>query len=103
MDYLEQADKRRTKKIKKANPQKGFFVNLILCFGDVWYEIDEVFDDSCTVFKHRRGQSPTELVLFCDIRTVKKELPKDARVICCKEGRLGTRDATLKSLPKRFN
>ena len=51
MDFLEKCRKKRIRKIAKLKIKSGWFVNFTDEYADVWHQVDQVFDESCTVFK----------------------------------------------------
>ncbi len=112
MGFLELCDLRQTRRIAKQKPKKGYFAQLSSEFGDVWHEIESVFqykekDDgfeysSISIYCHRENVNPIESHRFCRMRKISKTLPSDARCIFVKEGAFTERTGNLDKIPKRI-
>lgn len=112
MDYLEERDLEQTKKIARQKPKKGYFAQLSSEFGDVWHEIESVFqykekEDgfwfcSARLYCHRKNENPIESHRFCRMRKISKTLPKDTRCVFVREGAFTERTGNLDKLPKRL-
>lgn len=103
MDFLEKCDLEQTKKIQKLKPKEGQWAQLRTEYGDVWHEIEMVFDNSMMLYCHRRNERRiSEYTFFSRIRKVVKTLPKNARVVACKEGYFSERNKNLSQIPQRI-
>jgi uncharacterized protein Veg len=93
-DYLTSRYKKNDIKIRELKPQKGMWVNLNNEFGDVWHEIDRIYEPkdyyaSVYVYDYvdtKSDKSKISSVYYHDIRKISETLPSDARVIMSKDG-----------------
>lgn len=68
--------------------EAGMFVNLKTQFGDVWTEVESTFGDWCYVrVYHPYSKRALNLIDKDKIRQCVRELPADARIVQCLEGR----------------
>lgn len=113
MSFLDEIDEKRAAEIRKLKPKKGMWAQMSSEFGDVWHEIESVYlckkdkhfskdYSSLSLYCHRKNERPVEMHYFWKIRTVVSKLPKDARIILCKEGMFSPRNENLDKLPKRL-
>lgn len=75
--------------------KKGVFVNLTSHFGDVWIEVDEVWEDSnfmCLVQSYGRHR----MIHQSNVRSIATEIkklsyPNNPRIVYTKKGKYGTK------------
>ena len=93
-DYLTSRYKEHDLKIRELKPQKGMWVNFNNEFGDVWHEIERVYEPedyyaSVDVYDRVDSNSDKSKISserYYRIRKVSESLPDDARVIMSKDG-----------------
>lgn len=93
-DFLTTCDKTQDLKIRTINPKKGMWANLRNEFGDVWHEIEKVYEPdnyyaSAYIYDRVDSKSPDSKLIsvhYHRLRNVVEELPNNARVVMSKEG-----------------
>lgn len=93
-DYLTSRYKENDLKIRKLKPQKGMWVNFNNEYGDVWHEIEKVYEPEdyyASVYVYdsvdsKSVKSKVSSEYYHKVRKVSETLPEDARVIMSKEG-----------------
>lgn len=111
MSWLDKIDKERTEAVKKLNPKQGQFVQLTTWFGDVWAEIEGIFEGGSTswliVWRHQNCHIPsrqcTDWEAFYHVRKISDTIPRNCHILTVKEGRFGGRKGKpFSELPDRI-
>jgi hypothetical protein len=87
--WHDKQDAKQTAFIEKLNPKPGQFAQLSDWYGDVWGEIEQVFDNALTM---HTGRGRAEYTFFKDLRRVVATIPEGkARIVHTDDGTYGGR------------
>jgi hypothetical protein len=111
-DFITKNHKKRDLEIRKLKLKRGMWVNLSDEFGDVWHEVDRIYESKdfyASVYIYDRisndsDKSKITSEYYYEISKVSDTLPTDARVIMSKEGTQSPRRNNMKEdLVKNIN